>query len=187
MMTESTTNSMAAARQGRSDLPSARPVSRMMALSSADTAGRKLSTKAIPHINPAKPAKRPLQVDSSNGNHGGAGNRHERESAAAQRQQLGQSYEKLDSKRRKTNENGGFGSGDYSTATGVNAAYDAMNDDENDVENEIENQSQENRRSVMAPPIRQSNIRKVGSIWFLYLFHVFLSFHQSFRSFIYGF
>lgn len=161
MMIESTSNSTAAARQGRPDLPSSRPVSRMMALSSSDTAGRNLSTKAIPHINPAKPAKRPLQVDSSNGNHGGAGNRHERESAAAQRQQLGQSYQKLDAKRRKTNENGGFGSGDYSAAAGVGAAYNTTNDGENNVENEIENQSQENRRSVMAPPIRQSNIRKV--------------------------
>ena len=164
MVVESMTNSTAAARQGRSDLPSARPMSRMMTVSSSDTFGRNPSTKAIPHVNPAKPAKRPLQVDGSNGNHGGAGSRHERDSTAAQRQKFGQPYQKLDAKRRKTNENGGLGSGDYTTTTGVSADYDTMNDDENYVENEVENQRQESRRSVMAPPIRQSNIRKVSLV-----------------------
>ena len=162
MVAESTTNAGNAPRHGRPDLPSARPVSRMMTVSGPDTGGRSLSAMAIPQINPAKPAKRPLQVDSSNGNHGGATNRHERESTATQRQRPGHPYQKLDAKRRKTNENSGLGSGDSSTVAGTVGAYDEMDDD--DVENEAEDQDQGNRRSVMAPPIRHSNIRKVSRI-----------------------
>ena len=157
-MTESSTNATNSLRHGRPDLSSARPISRMMTVSGSDAGGRNPSALAIPQINPAKPAKRPLQVDSSNGNHGGTANRHDRESTTAQRQRPGQPYQKLDAKRRKTNENSGLGSDDHSTVAGAIGAHYEMNDD---VENEMEGQGQENRRSVMAPPIRHSNIRKV--------------------------
>ena len=161
MVAESSTNATNAPRHGRPDLPSARPVSRMMTVAGSDAGGRNLSNMAIPQVNPAKPAKRPLQVDSNNGNYGGgtAANRAERESVATQKQRPGQTYQKLDAKRRKTNENNGLGSGDYSAVAGVGKAYDEMDDD---IENEVEGRDEGNRRSVMAPPIRHSNIRKVS-------------------------
>lgn len=93
----------------RGDLSAALPVSRMNE-----------QMRPVPPINPAKPAKRPLQeID-------------EQPLARPGIQRNPPSYQQPEAKRRKT--------------------------DEGDEEN------QEPRRSVMAPPIRQSNIRKVSKV-----------------------
>ena len=143
----------AASRHARADLPAARPLSRMMSVLGADSnAGRNMTGINIPQVNPAKPAKRPLQVDNgdSKDSRGNALFSKNRESATQHRQGLGRSYQKLDAKRRKTNENDGLNN--------KNADVDYGKGEE-DKENEEEGQG--TRRSVMAPPIRHSNIRKV--------------------------
>ncbi|KAF2840233.1 hypothetical protein M501DRAFT_1002545 [Patellaria atrata CBS 101060] len=93
----------------RADLGAARPVSRM-------NAAPEPNVRPTPQINPAKPPKRMFQPDD------------DEPVARPAPQRNPPSFQQLDAKRRKSNEE------------------------------EIE--SQDTRRSVMAPPIRQSNIRK---------------------------